>query len=182
MSAPTPEEQAKAQEEANRQQAEAETQRAQQAVLDAAEASDDEDAEPADLAWFISNRKDDRVVLFEKDDQHPDGECFIGGSAPDFCARTPEVARLLREGLILEIPEPPDSRKKPLVGHTGKQSANYADAPGEPIRLGRVIDPELLGVSGKSAVEKQQRGKPDEVPVPAGVQRVRGPRTESAPK
>src|SRR5215831_5424097 len=46
------------------------------------------------LLWVHSNRKDDRVVLYEVDPIHPGGQAFIGGDGPDHVYRTDQVEAL----------------------------------------------------------------------------------------
>jgi hypothetical protein len=116
----------------------------------------------------LSNRADDRVVLWERDPRHPGGEAFVGGSGPDLVARTPEVERLLRAGLLLEIPEPPDGRKKPTTDYEALPEER-TDQPGQPIRLGRELDPELVPEGAQRKVLAQQEDAPEQVDVPAGT-------------
>jgi hypothetical protein len=126
-------------------------------------------AEEMETTWVISNRQDDRVVLFERDPAHPGGEAFVGGAGPDFVAKTPEVEAALRRGEMVEIPEPPDSRKKPLVGDAAVSMGAPPDMPGQSVRLGRQMDPELVPEGALKRVERQQEEAPKEVPVPSGV-------------
>ncbi len=125
-------------------------------------------ADEKKTVWVISNRKDDRVVLFERDPAHPGGEAFVGGSTPAEVARTGSVERLLHQGLLVEIPEPPDGRKKPIA-IAPAESGPPAAQPGHPIPLGREMDPELVPADSAKAVLKRQEGLPDEVPAPAGA-------------
>lgn len=125
-------------------------------------------ADHLDRIWVISNRKDDRTVLWERDDEHPGGEVFIGGSAPAEAARTPEINRLLREGLIVQIPEPPNSRKKP-VSLDDVPETYYPNQPGQRIVLGRQMDPEVVPEGAMKSVESQQSKLPDSVPSQATV-------------
>ncbi len=118
--------------------------------------------------WVVSNRKDDRVVLFERDPAHPGGEAFVGGSGPAEVAKTPEVQRLLREGLVVQIPEPPDNRKKPVpIDDVNARPA--AAQPGEPVKLGREMDPEVVLPAAVKDIEAKQKSLPQSIPVPAGV-------------
>ncbi len=119
--------------------------------------------------WVISNRRDDRTVLWEQNVAHPGGEAFIGGAGPANVAKTPAIESLLRSGLIIEIPEPPDGPKKPIpvTANTGDFVLNQ---PGQPIQLGRAVDPDLLaGASAEKAVAKAQENAPDTIAVPSGV-------------
>lgn len=132
-------------------------------------------AEPAETIWVMSNRKDDRVVLWERDPQHPGGEAFVGGSTPDHVARTGEVERLLHQGLLIEIPEPPDevagkrNRKKPVPVEAVPQAQHAAAQPGQIIPLGRRLDPDLVPEAAAKQVEKKQAGLPKQVAAPAGA-------------
>jgi hypothetical protein len=129
------------------------------------------------FAWLASNRVDDQVVLFEQDDAHPGGECFIGGGGLDYCARTPAVERLLREGVLLELQEPPAGRKRPLVLPTGNQGATR-DVPGTPSRLGRKLDPDLVTAQSAKQIEAQQDRAPADIPVPPQVEKPPEPRED----
>jgi hypothetical protein len=119
------------------------------------------------VLWVVSNRKDDRVVLHERDPRHPGGEAFIGGSAPDKVFRTATIERLLHSGEILEIPEPPQSKKKPVeipVYHPQSAPAQ----PGQAIQLGRQLDPEVVPEAAQAAIARNRRG-PSHIPSKATV-------------
>lgn len=131
--------------------------------------------------WVMSNRKDDRVVLFERDDAHPGGEAFVGGSTVAKVGKNGTVQNLLREGLLVEIPEPPatvrdpedasktiPNRKKPL--DLGSFVEPFpANQPGQPIQLGRTPDPDLVPEGALKAVQKQQDAAPDQIASTATV-------------
>jgi hypothetical protein len=135
---------------------------AQGATAQAAEEDD------ANVLWVISNRQDDRVVLFERDPRHPGGEAFVGGSAPDKVYRTAEVERLLHTGELLEIPEPPDGPKKPVdVAPVISQAP--AAMPGQPIKLGRRFDPDIVPEGAQAKVGQRQRQAPREIASKATV-------------
>lgn len=124
--------------------------------------------------WVHSNRKDDRVVLWERDRVHPNGEAFVGGDGAVLVAETPEVLRLKREGVIIEVPEPPkqidgkDNRKLPQVD-TQPSRPLAADQPGEPIQLGRDLDPEVVPESAMASIKTQQERAGTSVPSQATV-------------
>lgn len=120
------------------------------------------DEKDPNVLWVISNRQDDRVVLFERDPRHPGGEAFVGGSAPDTVYRTAEVERLLHTGEIVEIPEPPDGPKKPVDVAPVISQAPPA-MPGQPIRLGRKLDPDLVPAGAQARVRQSQRQAPGEI-------------------
>lgn len=124
--------------------------------------------ENPDSIWVMSNRVDDRVVLFEKDPAHPGGEAFVGGNKVDQVGLTGTVEDLLRAGLLLEIPEPPEGPKKPVAvdGGSGVQLPNQ---PGQPIQLGRVPDPDLVPASALGDVTQQQSGLPNKIASAAEV-------------
>jgi hypothetical protein len=128
--------------------------------------------------WVLSNRVDDRVVLWERDPAHPDGgEAFVAGSTPAFVGRTGTVERLLQQGLLLEVPEPKDGPKKPTP--IGPSVAGVAAAmPGQATRLGRTPDPDLFPSDAIAKVEQRQEELPDEVPVPAGTVVPQAPTSE----
>lgn len=116
--------------------------------------------------WVMSNRVDDRVVLWEQNPQHPGGEAFIAGPTPEHVGRTPQIEGLLREGLLVIVPEPPDSRKKPVAIGAALGSAEVPDQPGRRIRLGRVPDPDLVPEGALAQVAAQQERVGDEIPAP----------------
>lgn len=120
------------------------------------------------VLWVISNRQDDRVVLFERDPRHPGGEAFVGGAAPDKVYRTAEVERLLHTGEMIEIPEPPDGPKKPVDVAPVISQAPPA-MPGQPIRLGRKLDPDLVPEGAQRQVRQRQQGAPREIKSKATV-------------
>lgn len=124
------------------------------------------------FVWVASNRTDDQVVLHERDDAHPGGECFVGGPGVDYCAKTPLVERFLREGLLVETGEPPDGPRTPLITPAGTLR-QARDVPGQPSRLGRQIDPDLVGDPKKLA--QQQERAPDDIPVPSQVEKAPEP-------
>jgi hypothetical protein len=113
----------------------------------------------AEIIWVISNRQDDRVVLHERDARHPGGEVFIGGPTPAPAYRTAEITRLLFSGEIIEIPEPPDGPKKPQPVQAVVPQTAPAQ-PGQPIRLGRKLDPDLVPKGALRAVEAKQESLP----------------------
>ena len=128
-----------------------------------AQGSQTADAKESPYIWVISNRKDDRVVLFERQPEHPGGEAFVGGPTPAKVGRTAEVERLLHSGEIIQIEEPPDGPKKPKeVESVAPQ--NPPAQPGQPIRLGRELDPELVPLGGPmKRAERQQAQAPREI-------------------
>lgn len=131
----------------------------------------EERGEKAEFIWVISNRVDDRTVLHEQDDAHPSGECFIGGSSPDLCFRTTAVDAAIRRGEAVVTPEPKDSRFKPVITLIASSIAPNADQPGEPTRLGRTLNPDLYEAGDIKQVQAAQDKQPDEIAVPAGVQK-----------
>ncbi len=131
--------------------------------------------------WVISNRKDDRVVLFERDPAHPYGEAFVGGAAPAFVGRSGQVEQLLHAGLIVEVPEPKDGPKKPLplpLADTAKAAAQ----PGQAIPLGRQLDSDLFPEGAIARVKTRQDALPKEVPAPAGAVTPQAPKAEKETK
>lgn len=42
------------------------------------------------------------VALYERNASHPDGEAFVAGDKPVKVAVTPEVSRLMRDGVLVE--------------------------------------------------------------------------------
>lgn len=129
--------------------------------------------------WVLSNRVDDRVVLWERDPAHPGGEAFVASSAPALVGKTGDVARLLREGFLVEVPEPKDGPKKPTAVEAVNQAA-VPTLPGQSVRLGRTPDKELFGESGAEHIEKAQEKLPAEVDVPAGIGIPPAPEPERA--
>lgn len=127
--------------------------------------------------WVVSNRKDDRIVLWERNPAHPGGEAFVGGGTPEHVARTAEIDRLLHEGLILEVAEPPGStdpdaenfnRKKPHDLPSVETGA-VAAQPGQAIPLGRELDPDLVSAATMKKVKAQQARLPQQLGPPRGA-------------
>lgn len=100
--------------------------------------------------WVLSNRQDDRVVLWERDPAHPGGEAFVGGPTPAYVGRTAEVERLLKDGMLVEVSEPKDGPRKPIVDAVPLEEP-APDMPGQPTRLGRTPDPAIFG--GEAAAD-----------------------------
>lgn len=127
--------------------------------------AENEKTDGNDTVWAISNRQDDRVVLFERDERHPGGEAFIGGSTPDEVFKTDAIERLLHEGLIVEIPEPPDkvdgkpNRKKP-ISFSAVEGGVPSSQPGQPIKLGRRFDGDIVPVAAQKKVQERQSALP----------------------
>jgi hypothetical protein len=70
----------------------------------------------SNIIWVQGNRPDGRVVLSERDDNHPaygrepQGEVYIagmGGPRPVF--RTAKVMEAFREGTLIQVEEPKDA-------------------------------------------------------------------------
>jgi hypothetical protein len=55
-----------------------------------------------------SGRTDDRVVLFEKDPRHPNGEAFVAGKGVKEVAETPLVLAQLSKGQLVRAGEGED--------------------------------------------------------------------------
>lgn len=136
-------------------------------------------AEFPDCIWVSSNRVDNRVVLFEQDPRHPGGQIFIGGDGVGLVFKTPAIAQLLHAGQLVEIPEPPESRRKPIpasllgIGMPNTQ-------PGQLTRLGRVIHPDLLPEADAAKVKAKQEQLPHEIGLPPGIVVPEMPRSVSA--
>ena len=54
-----------------------------------------------------------RVALWDKHPDHPGGEVFIAGAKIFLVARTPAVIAALRQGVLVEVPDPPQPVKPP---------------------------------------------------------------------
>lgn len=83
--------------------------------------------ENAEHIWVRSARRDNRVVITERDPAHPEpyeeagyGEVLIGGSRPKLAGKTPAIIALLRSGVLVEA-DGPDDR--------GKQKSSARPAP-----------------------------------------------------
>lgn len=50
----------------------------------------------------------DRVALWERHPSHPGGEAFVAGSKPVQVAATPQVSRLIRAGVLVEVEPKPE--------------------------------------------------------------------------
>jgi len=130
-------------------------------------------------AWYVSNRVDDRVVLWERDPRHPNGEVFLAGGTPARAFRTTNIQRLEMSGEILEVPEP----NKTATDADGNEVANrkmpldvgvdpgltMAAQPGHEAPLGRKLDKDLWSDKARDTVAKRQAQFPGAVPAPAGA-------------
>lgn len=146
-----------------------------------AAAANDEAAEEngeAGWIWVVSNRLDDRVVLWERDRAHQGGEAFIGGSAPARVGHTPEIDRLLHEGIIVEVSEPigssiPSAKdynpKKPQPLPPQQIEQAPPAQPGAPAPLGRELDPDLISEADRKRAKESLLGKPEEIARPKGA-------------
>lgn len=57
----------------------------------------------SDFITVQSSYKDDTVALWERHPDHPEGEVFIVGSDAVKVARTPEVEKRLKDGVLVEV-------------------------------------------------------------------------------
>jgi len=132
------------------------------------------------LLWVHSNRKDDRVVVYEVDPIHPGGQAFVGGEGPDHVYRTGAIEALLQSGELIEVPEPAKTWTNPETGEEEPNpyypDQNYSQAgdippamPGQPIQLGRKLNPNLWDEGQMTEIQRRQAYMPSYRPVPAGV-------------
>lgn len=56
--------------------------------------------------YVVSGRDDDRVVLTERHEDHPNGEVFVAGKTPVRVAKTLLVALKLRNEELVEVEAP----------------------------------------------------------------------------
>jgi len=75
-----------------------------------------------DIITVQSGRDDDRVVLWERNPEHPEGEAYVAGKTPVRVARTSEVGIRLSRRDLVEVtaapppPEPaPETTPEPVV-------------------------------------------------------------------
>lgn len=66
--------------------------------------------------WVVSNRKDDRVAIWEKDDAHPGGEAYVAGKVPEEVAMTPEMSLRLRNEEIREATADEIAKRQKQIG------------------------------------------------------------------
>lgn len=52
--------------------------------------------------WVIPTEPEPKVVMWERDDEHPDGEAFVYGGTPAHVGRTARVEALLKTGVLRE--------------------------------------------------------------------------------
>lgn len=133
--------------------------------------------------WIISNRTDDRSVLWERDARHPGGEVHIG-PFPTRAYLTPGVQEKLFRLEAIRVPEPmrtvktrdeetgeeievPNRKYPPEPGPD--PAIVVAAQPGRPIPIGRKLDPELWDENARKQHQQTLRGMPPELPVPQGV-------------
>lgn len=50
--------------------------------------------------WVIPEDPEPKVVLWEVDDEHPDGEAFVYGGTPAHVGRTARIENLLKTGVL----------------------------------------------------------------------------------
>lgn len=63
--------------------------------------------------WLVSNRKDDRVALWEPDEAHPEGgHAWLAGKVPAEVALTPAVSQLLRDEQLRPATEAEIAKRK----------------------------------------------------------------------
>jgi hypothetical protein len=126
--------------------------------------------------WLVSNRVDDRVVIWEVDIRHPGGEVMLGGSSPRRAYLTPDIEQLIYSGWLVDVPPPLryvqdgdgtvlPNRKYPQQ-HGPDLSILRVAMPGQPTPLGRKLDPELWSQEMRDEVARRTRGLPKEAPVP----------------
>jgi hypothetical protein len=129
--------------------------------------------------WVLSNREDDVVVGWEQDPRHPGGEAFIGGSAPDHVYKTPMVNKALYDQTARVVPEPARMIVHPISGEryvnplhlmqSPEKTAVPRGLPGQPIKLGRPLDPMYYSTEEIDAHEKEITSGRREIPSEAGV-------------
>lgn len=137
----------------------------------------------ANTSWYVSNRTDDRTVLFERDPRHPGGEAFIGGATPTRAFRTTNIQRLVQSGEVIEVPEPkktmtiydPDAGEDVEVPHRKRPidvgmdpGVLVATQPGAATPIGRQLDKDLWDEGALKEVSRKQRALPSNVPVAPG--------------
>jgi len=131
------------------------------------------------LIWVHSNRQDDRTVIYEPDPLHPGGQAFIGGEGPDHVYRTAAIEALLQSGELIEVPEPLRFIEDPETGEKVPNpyypDQNYTQAgevaanmPGQPVQLGRKLNPNLWDAATMADVARRQAYMPQQRPVPPG--------------
>jgi hypothetical protein len=132
------------------------------------------------LLWVHSNRQDDRTVIYEPDPLHPGGQAFVGGEGPDHVYRTAAIEQLLQSGELIEVPEPAKTWVDPETGEEVPNpfypDQNYSQAgdvppamPGQPIQLGRKLNPALWDEGQMKEIVRRQQYMPSYRPVPPGV-------------
>lgn len=62
-----------------------------------------------------STRTDGRVVLFERDERHPDGEAFVASDAPAEVGDTPMVRLKIAQGSLELVEQPKPAKSTPHV-------------------------------------------------------------------
>lgn len=130
------------------------------------------------LIWVHSNRQDDRTVIYEPDPLHPGGQAFVGGEGPDHVYRTAAIEALLQSGELIEVPEPLRTIKDEMgeeIPNPFYPDQNYtqggdvpANMPGQPVQLGRKLNPNLWDEQTMADVKRRQAYMPSSRPVPPG--------------
>lgn len=90
----------------------------------------------AELITVRALRQDNHIVLVESDPAHPGGIVAIRGDGQDYeVARTPEIERRLREGVLVQ------------VGEVGEMPTEVsAETSSEPVELPAPTDDEIVAL------------------------------------
>ncbi|MGN6814407.1 MAG: hypothetical protein ACTHMP_26370 [Thermomicrobiales bacterium] len=88
-------------------------------------------ANDVEIVTVKSGLDDDRVALWERHPDHPDGEIFVAGATEVQAAATAEVTRAIRDGRLIEVGAPTRrSRRSASTASTSTASASTSTAEG----------------------------------------------------
>jgi hypothetical protein len=124
-------------------------------------------ARDVETVWVVSCRPDMKVNFYERHDDHPDGVAMVAGDIPQEVARTPNVAKALRDpDGIREVSDADrqrwmSERENRRVGAV-EQAMSAGMAPAAEVSQLRNEIAELRAMMGREKSEPKALPKPKE--------------------
>lgn len=78
-------------------------------------------ADKVETILVTSGRDDDRVALWERHPDHPDGEVYVAGKVEVEVAKTPRVHQQLSRGQLVEVKATKSSAKSSEPSKSGSK-------------------------------------------------------------